>query len=181
MFTLLNAVLFYTFDGHYAWILSSSIETSATMLGLNGGLTSDFLMVIPLGFLLLACKFRLVPSVRFELYQCIICKRAHFPLQYTVTFSDKVTFFYENGLIKTFTNHKVCSEKKKIKDKDKILFCLCRFSSHEFKPFRVFCIISMNLKFLIVIHLQTTAVNLIFFLLHTFKMIMKKKTCYQYF
>lgn len=76
--------------------LSSSVEISATMLGLNVGLLSDSPMDKPLGFLQLACKLGLVQSARFELYLCIVYKRAQFLLQNTVKFNDKVTFFYEN-------------------------------------------------------------------------------------
>lgn len=69
-----------------------------------------------------------------QLYLCIVCKRAHFPLQNTVKFNDKVTFFYENWLIKTiYRNHKVCSGKKKEENKrQRIKYCLCRFLLHEF-------------------------------------------------
>lgn len=88
MFTMLNAVLFYTLMvavRGFIVICRNFSDNARTHCRTNARLP-DYTGFPSVGMQTRVC----------QLYLCIVCKRAHFPLQNTVKFNDKVIFFYEN-------------------------------------------------------------------------------------
>lgn len=112
MFILLNAVLFYTLmvaiRGFFV-ICRKFSDNARTHCRTNARLP-DYTGFPSVGMQTRVC----------QLYLCIVCKRAHFPLQNTVKFNDKVTFFLRKLIDKIHLQKSqslLRKKKEKIKDK----------------------------------------------------------------
>lgn len=120
MFTMLNAVLFYTLMvavRGFIVICRNFSDNARTHCRTNARLP-DYTGFPSVGMQTRVC----------QLYLCIVCKRAHFPLQNTVKFNDKVTFFLRKLIDKI---HIQKSQSLQVK-RQRIKYCLCGFLLHEF-------------------------------------------------
>lgn len=126
MFTLLNAVLFYTLMvaiRGFIVICRKFSDNARTHCRTNARLP-DYTGFPSVGMQTRVC----------QLYLCIVCKRAHFPLQNTVKFNDKVTFFLRKLIDKIHLqkSQSLLRKKKEENKRQRIKYCLCRFLLHEF-------------------------------------------------